>query len=58
MFSSWILLINSLILTDVKNTRADGILGYLECIIFNTGFLLWGGLVTSTWNLVCLTIER
>ena len=36
----------------------DGILGHLECSFWNQGVLIWGGFLASTYNLLCLTIER
>ena len=38
--------------------RNDGILGHLECSFWNQGVLIWGGFLASTYNLLCLTIER
>ena len=58
LFRSFMLLLESLTIKDQGKTKGDGILGNLECSVWNPGFLLWGGLVTSTWNLVCLTVER
>ena len=52
------LLLTAQTIQDVFNTRFDGILGDLECSIWNGEMFLWGGLVGSTWNLVCLTVER
>ena len=52
------LLLNSRIVNDITNIKTDGILGYVECAVSNTGFLVWGGFLASTWNLVCLTVER
>ena len=52
------LLLVSLTTKDEDQIKGDGLLGDLECSLWNSGFLLWGGLLTSTWNLVCLTAER
>ena len=58
LFCSFMLLLESLTIKDQGHIKGDGLLGNLECSLWNSGFLLWGGLVTSTWNLVCLTVER
>ena len=58
LFCSLLLLLISLTINDIYSVGADGILGDLECSIWNAEMFLWGGLVTSTWNLVCLTGER
>ena len=58
LFCSFMLLLGSLTIKDQGQINGDGTLGDLECFVWNSGFLLWGGLVTSTWNLVCLTVER
>ena len=52
------LLLTALTIKDALRTRFDGVLGDLECSIWNGEMFLWGGLVASTWNLVCLTLER
>ena len=52
------LLLTALTIKDALHTRFDGILGDLECSVWNGEMFLWGGLVASTWNLVCLTVER
>ena len=52
------LLLTTLTIEDVYKTKSDGILGQLECQIWNSKLLLWAPLISSTWNLVCLTIER
>ena len=44
------LLLVSLTTKDQSEINGDGILGDLECSLWNSGFLLWGGLVTSTWS--------
>ena len=58
LFCSFILLLFALTIKDQTKTMSDGMLGVLECHLWNSDYLLWGGLLTSTWNLVCLTIER
>ena len=52
------LLLTALTIRDAFHTKFDGILGDLECSVWNGEMFLWGGLVASTWNLVCLTLER
>ena len=58
LFCSIILLLMSQSIRDQGHTRTDGILGGLERSVWNGGLFLWPGMVTSTWNLVCLTVER
>ena len=41
-----------------EGSRAEGVLGWMECYLWKTEFLLWGLNVSSTWNIVTLTIER
>ena len=38
--------------------HSSGILGDLECRLWNTEFLLWALFFASTWNIVCMTLER
>ena len=40
----------------VKHNK--GILGSLECILWNTEFLLWALFISSTWHMLAMTIER
>ena len=58
LLSATIMLLTSLTIKNSFHTRAKGILGDLECSVWNGDMLLWTGMVTSTWNLVCLTVER
>ena len=55
---SLILLLTTLTRKDTYYTVNDGVLGDLECGLWNTRVFLWGTLLASTWNLVCLTVER
>ena len=55
---SLMLLLTTQFLKDAYHTVNDGILGDLECGIWNSKLFIWGPLVSSTWNLMCLTIER
>ena len=57
-FASVILLISSLTLEDTTKVRREGILGQLECRLWNTEFFLWALFFASTWNIVAMTIER
>ena len=41
-----------------EGSRVEGVLGWMECHLWKTEFLLWGLNVSSTWNIVTLTIER
>ena len=52
------LLLTTVTIRDTHAIHHDGILGELECRLWNTQALLWGLFKSSTWNLVALTIER
>ncbi len=52
------LLLTSFTVVDGGKTNSTGWLGKLECSLWNTKAFLWGALLSSTWNLVFLTIER
>ena len=54
---SLILLLTTLTIEDYNYTRNHGIWGDLEYAIWNSKLFLWGPLVSSTYNLVCLTVE-
>ena len=56
LFCSIMLLLSRNI--DDQNIKTNGILEQVQCHLWNSGFLLWGDLVASTWNLVSLTVER
>ena len=43
---------------DTRVVQNGGILGELQCRLWNTKFLMWGLFKSSTWNLVTLTFER
>ena len=58
LFCALVLLLSSLTITDLYNTMSTGWLGDQECGFWNGKDLLWGGLTSSSWNLVCLTVER
>ena len=55
---SVILLTSTLTVTDTHSLYNDGILGEIECRLWNTQMFLWGFLTSSTWNMVSLTFER
>ena len=57
-FASIILLMSSFTLENTSTVRRDGILGQLECRLWNTEFFLWALFFASTWNIVAMTIER
>ena len=52
------LFIDSVTVRDTYLIHHKGILGELECRLWNSQLLLWGFFVSSTWNLVTLTFER
>ena len=55
---SVVLLLSTLTVKDPYKVHNGGILGWMECRMWNTKFLLWGLFVSSTWNIVLLTFER
>ena len=55
---SLVLLLITLSIKDTYSTRNTGILGIIECTMWNNQFLLWALFVSSTWNIVTMTFER
>ena len=55
---SSMLFIDSVTVGDTYLIHHKGILGELECRLWNSQLLLWGFFLSSTWNLVTLTFER
>ena len=55
---SVVLLLVTLSIKDTYSTRNSGILGFIECTMWNNQFLLWALFVLSTWNIVTMTFER
>ena len=51
-------LISTVTITDVYQIHNTGILGWMECHLWNSEFVYFGLFVSSTWNIVVLTIER
>ena len=58
MSASTILLLNSLTIRDAYSLYNDGLVGTIECILWNSKFLMWGLFFSSTINIVAVTIER
>ena len=58
MVASTVLLLTTLTIRDTYSLHNDGILGTIECVMWNTKFMLWGLFASSTWNIVALTFER
>ena len=58
MAASTVLLLTTLIIRDTHSLHNDGILGTIECVMWNIKFMLWGLFASSTWNIVALTFER
>ena len=56
--ASVILFFTTLTMKNAYNVHNGGILGSMECRMWNTKSFLWGVLVSSTWNIVFLTFER
>ena len=55
---SVVLLLSTVTVKDPYKVYNEGILGWMECRMWNTKFLLWGLFTSSTWNIVALTFER
>ena len=56
--ASFILLLLTITVRDAYSVHSSGILGSVECRLWNTEFILWGLFLCSTWNIVSLTFER
>ena len=55
--SSLVFLISTVTIADVYQIHNTGILGWIECHLWNSEFVYFGLFVSSTWNIVVLTIE-
>ena len=58
LFCSLMLLLTTVTTKDAYDTMSKGWLGDLECGFWNGKVPLWGALTSSSWNLVCLTVDR
>ena len=56
--SSLVFLISTVTITDVHQIHNTGILGWIECRLWNSEFVYFGLFFSSTWNIVVLTVER
>ena len=45
-------------ITDFYKVHNTGILGWIECHLWNNELLPFGLFLSSTWNIVILTVER
>ena len=52
------LLLVTLLIRDTHVIHQTGVLGEIECRVWNSQAILWGLFDSSTWNLVTLTFER
>ena len=55
---SMTLLLVTLLIRDTHVIHQTGVLGEIECRVWNSQAILWGLFDSSTWNLVTLTFER
>ena len=55
---SMVLLLTTLTVMNIYVIRNTGLLGELECRLWNSKQLLWSLFLCSTWNLVSMTFER
>ena len=55
---SAILCLSKLTTKNIYGVYNVGILGELECRLWNTQLFLWSSFFCSTWNLVSMTYER
>lgn len=58
LFVSLMLVALSLSVINGDETYSSGWLAHLECKLWNSQALLWGPFMSSTCNLICLTVER
>ena len=52
------LLLSTATIADLYKINNTGILGWIECYIWNNELLSFGLFLSSTWNVVVLTVER
>ena len=52
------LLVSTVTITDFYKVHNTGILGWIECHLWNNELLSFGLFLSSTWNIVILTVER
>ena len=52
------LLVSTLTVRDVYKVHHTGLLGWMECYLWNNELLSFGLFLSSTWNIVIITIER
>ena len=55
---SLVLLLSTTTITDFNKAHNPGFLGWIECYLWNSEFLSFGLFLSSTWNIVVLTVER
>ena len=55
---SIVLLLTSLTIRNAYVVRTTGLWASIECGMWNSKLLLWGFLISSTWNIVAGTFER
>ena len=55
---SSLVLVSTVTITDFYKIHNTGILGWMECHIWNNELLSYGFFLSSTWNIVVLTVER
>ena len=52
------LLVSTVTIIDYYKIHKTGILGWMECHLWNNELLPFGFFLSSTWNIVVLTVER
>ena len=52
------LLVSTVTIIDYYKIHNTGILGWMECHLWNNELLPFGFFLSSTWNIVVLTVER
>ena len=55
---SLFLLLTSLFMRNAEKLHSDGWLAELQCKMWNSRIFLFAPMFSSTYNLVCFTIER
>ena len=56
--ASVVLLSSTLTIKDPYQVRNTGILGSLECRLWNTQFLMWSLFIASTYHMIIMTVEN
>ena len=56
--ASMVLIASTVTVRDFEKVFHTGIIGWMECHLWKTEFIHYGLFLSSTWNIVTLTVER